>query len=110
VGWIDKLIASIRRLNIVQGARNIISRGLGFGGGRAAGGFVQGGMSYLVGEQGPELFLPGRSGYIVPNQKLGGKNININIFIKGNTIMDKRAAEKIGDLMIKKLKTSNLLG
>ena len=40
---------------------------LGAGGGfwtRAAGGPVEGGSSYLVGEQGPELFTPGSSGSI----------------------------------------------
>ena len=27
---------------------------------------------YIVGEQGPELFVPGGSGSIVPNHRLGG--------------------------------------
>jgi len=40
--------------------------------GRAAGGAVMGGQSYLVGERGPELFTPNRSGNIVPNGALGG--------------------------------------
>jgi phage-related minor tail protein len=35
-----------------------------FGGGRAAGGFVAAGQSYLVGERGPELFTPSGSGRI----------------------------------------------
>jgi tape measure domain-containing protein len=39
---------------------------LTFGGPRAAGGPVGRGRSYLVGEQGPELFVPGSSGTIVP--------------------------------------------
>ena len=43
-----------------------------FGGGKAAGGSVNGGTTYMVGEQGPELFVPGRSGAIVPNDALGG--------------------------------------
>jgi cell wall-associated NlpC family hydrolase len=43
-----------------------------FGGFRAAGGPVTGGTPYLVGEKGPELFVPGRSGGIVPNNALGG--------------------------------------
>jgi len=39
---------------------------------RAAGGPVQAGQPFLIGELGPELFIPGRSGNIVPNHQLGG--------------------------------------
>jgi hypothetical protein len=35
--------------------------------GRAGGGSVYGGRAYVVGERGPELFVPGASGTIVPN-------------------------------------------
>ena len=38
--------------------------------GKAAGGPVTGGRPYLIGEQGPELFMPGVSGNIVPNHLL----------------------------------------
>jgi phage-related protein len=41
-----------------------------FGGEREAGGPVAGGRAYLVGERGPELFVPGQSGSIVPNTGL----------------------------------------
>ena len=41
-----------------------------FGGERAKGGPVAGGKAYLVGERGPELFVPGQSGSIVPNTGL----------------------------------------
>ena len=37
------------------------------GGAKAAGGPVDAGVAYLVGEQGPELFVPQASGAIVPN-------------------------------------------
>jgi len=110
IDWIDKLISSIQRLNIVQGAKNAIGNTLGFGGGRAVGGFVSPTKAYVVGEAGPELFVPGASGNIIPNNRLGGKNTVINVNISGNTIMDRKGAERIGDLMIKKLKASNLLG
>lgn len=43
-----------------------------FGGPRAAGGPVQAGKAYLVGEKGPELLLAGSSGRVVPNNQLGG--------------------------------------
>jgi hypothetical protein len=41
-----------------------------YGGGKAAGGDVAAGVTYLVGERGPELFTPRSSGLITPNAKL----------------------------------------
>jgi hypothetical protein len=41
-------------------------------GARAKGGPVRAGMPYLVGEQGPELIVPGASGTVIPNDKLAG--------------------------------------
>lgn len=46
---------------------------------RAAGGPVSAGSPYVVGEAGPELFVPKGSGSIVPNDKLGGNTYNINV-------------------------------
>ena len=48
-------------------------------GARANGGPVAGGSSYLVGERGPELFTPGTSGNITPNNALGGGSITVNV-------------------------------
>ena len=55
-----------------------------FGGARALGGPVSAGTAYLVGERGPELFSPGRSGTIIPNNALsrgpsgGGNTFNFS--------------------------------
>lgn len=38
--------------------------------GLADGGPVQGGAAYIVGERGPELFMPGVSGTIIPNDQM----------------------------------------
>ena len=47
--------------------------------GKAIGGSVQAGTPYMVGERGPEMFVPSRSGSIVPNNKLGnGMVINVD--------------------------------
>jgi hypothetical protein len=43
-----------------------------FGGGKAAGGPVMGGKSYLVGEHGPEILRMGGNGVVHPNSALGG--------------------------------------
>jgi hypothetical protein len=42
-----------------------------FWGGKAEGGNVSGNNSYMVGEKGPELFVPRGSGTIIPNGQLG---------------------------------------
>ena len=50
--------------------------------GREKGGPVAGGMPYIVGEAGPELFRPSTSGTIVPNDQLaGGGGVNVNFTI-----------------------------
>ena len=54
-----------------------------FTGPRAHGGPVAAGGSFLVGEQGPELFMPGRSGTIIPNDKMGGNTTNIIFDFRG---------------------------
>lgn len=56
--------------------------------GRAGGGPVSAGSPYMVGEKGPELFVPGRSGTVVPNSALGGDNVNVvvNVDAKGTRV------------------------
>jgi hypothetical protein len=61
--------------------------GTGTGGGllgglfkpRAQGGSVTAGQPYLVGERGPELFMPGRSGGIAPTGSFGGAGVNVTV-------------------------------
>lgn len=47
--------------------------------GRATGGPVSPGRSFLVGERGPELFTPPETGRVVPNHQLGGGAANVNV-------------------------------
>lgn len=51
---------------------NAISGGLSgmFGGGKAIGGPVNAGTTYLVGERGPEFFTPSTAGRIIPNHDI----------------------------------------
>jgi hypothetical protein len=46
------------------------------------GGAVSAGRPYLVGEQGPEMFMPSRSGWITPNNALasGPNDVIVNIY------------------------------
>lgn len=43
----------------------------------ASGGLVFGGTPYIVGERGPELFVPNANGQVVPNNQLGGNNAEL---------------------------------
>jgi len=47
--------------------------------GFANGGPVMGGKPIYVGEKGPELFVPGSNGNIVPNNAMGGNTYTINV-------------------------------
>lgn len=47
--------------------------------GRAMGGSVMGGKAYMVGENGPEIMVPGRGGAIIPNHALGGSAITVHV-------------------------------
>ena len=63
---------------LVSGIGSFIGGLFGFGGGKAIGGAVRGGQSYMVGERGAEMFVPNQSGSIVPNNKLGGGGVVVN--------------------------------
>jgi hypothetical protein len=56
-------------------------------GGKAMGGSVLGSKPYIVGERGPELFVPGSNGSIVPNDRMGGVTVApvYNIDARGAT-------------------------
>jgi hypothetical protein len=78
---IKEFINLVKNNPLVQGLGDII--GKVFGGGKAAGGPVNAGTTYLVGERGPELFTPSGSGSIIPNHKLGGGGGSVNITVNG---------------------------
>lgn len=64
-----------------------------FGGPRAGGGPVAGGTPYLVGENGPELFIPQVSGRIANNAEtrgMGRGGTTINISVEGQVDMRSR--------------------
>lgn len=87
--WADEIQRVIDKLTEL-GSLQLPSGGGGVPG-KAVGGPVQGGSTYLVGEKGPELFTPTRSGYIVPNEDLymeSGGGTSITIQFNGDVIGD----------------------
>jgi len=54
---------------------------------RADGGPVNAGKPYIVGERGPELFVPGAKGNIIPNNAMGGNaNVTVNVDASGSSV------------------------
>ena len=67
---------------------------------RALGGPVSGGSPYVVGEKGPELFVPGSSGNIVPNHAMGGANVVVNVDASGSSVQgDNMQADQLGRML-----------
>lgn len=64
-----------------------------FGGARASGGPVSSGKAYLVGENGPELMVPGTAGHIVSNEVLNQQAVNQTIVVHAPTGAVSRATE-----------------
>ena len=64
----------------------------------AGGGRPKVGQPSIVGEKGPELFVPSRAGTIIPNNKLGGggmtNNIVVNVSMEGG--VDAQGGEQEG--------------
>jgi tape measure domain-containing protein len=54
--------------------------------GFANGGTIRGGQPAIVGERGPELFMPGRSGSIIPNNAMAGANVTVNVDASGSNV------------------------
>jgi len=54
--------------------------------GKALGGAVGAGRPYMVGERGPELFVPGAQGNIVPNNAMGSANVTVNVDASGSSV------------------------
>lgn len=66
---------------------------------KAGGGPVTSGRPYMVGERGPELMVPNRSGRIVPNNALGGGGAVINQTINIQTGVSQTVRAEILTLM-----------
>ena len=88
----------IGELGLEKGDRMLGSR---YGGKRAAGGSVSGGKSYIVGEEGPEVFTPGISGGITPNYALGGStSVVVNVDASGTSVQGSEPnGEELGRLI-----------
>ena len=70
-----------------------------FSGARASGGTVTGGNAYMVGEQGAEVFVPNKTGTIVPNDQIGGGGTTVNQTINISTGVAQTVRTEIQSMM-----------
>jgi len=97
--FINSLQQDLAKLAFRRGIESLLTGGVSSGGGlfgslagifggfRAGGGSVGSGKGYIVGENGPEMFVPQSAGSIVPNHAMGGGSgattINMRIDLAG---------------------------
>ena len=66
----------------------------------ASGGTVKRNSTYLVGEQGPELFSPGATGVVTPNHAMGATSIVVNVDASGSSVEgDEQQGRELGRLI-----------
>ena len=68
---------------------------------RANGGPVSGNKRYIVGERGPEMFVPNAGGRIVSNDNMGGStNIVVNVDASGSNVQgDRQTGKELGAVL-----------
>lgn len=93
------MILKFQALQLVKMAAGAMGMTIPGMAGRASGGPVAENTPFMVGEQGPELFVPNRSGTIIPNSRvgsaLGGQTINYNgPFIQNLSAIDTQSAQQ----------------
>ncbi len=125
-----KAAGALGALGIIVGGGTDLARDLGEGGGwrgilnsvlggggekgifgknnlglRAAGGPVSAGGAYVVGERGPEMFVPGRSGTILPN---GAGGTVINVTVNGSLVHESGLADLVHGALLQKQRRTPL--
>lgn len=81
---------------------------LEFAGKREAGGPVSAGRSFLVGEAGPEMFVPNSAGSIIPNDEMGGRvKVVVNNYTdaKAEVSEHQEGNERVIEIVIRRTKS-----
>lgn len=111
VSAIDRFLTKAREAAsaLTGGVLNVVTGGLS--GKRASGGPVTAGRTYMVGENGPELFTPPTGGSITPNNQLGGGggvgvSVNIQVGSISSDMDTRRLAQQVGDILLGKLQNN----
>ena len=87
----NQLLQLIRNQIFFGNLTGTLTKGSGllgsiFSGFLANGGPAQAGRAYMVGERGPEMFVPRTSGTVIPNGGFGGANVTVNVDASGSNV------------------------
>jgi hypothetical protein len=110
---VDSLIRILVQKYLVDAAFGAITGGFGGGAGAGAGagggggglpqfangGVATGGRPAIVGEKGPELFIPSTTGRVVPNDQLGGGGVTVVQHINVTTGVQQTVRAEIANLL-----------
>lgn len=109
---IDSLIQMLIQKYIVDAAFGAISGAFSSGStpspagsvgggteGLARGGVATGNTPYMVGEKGPELFIPSTTGRVIPNDQLGGGGVTVVQHINVTTGVQQTVRAEIANLL-----------
>ncbi len=102
-----KTLGEVARSVFTQIQRSLLQVGVNsFLGAIGIPGFANGGRppvgrASIVGEKGPELFVPDRAGTIIPNNQLGGStNVVVNVDASGSNVEgDDQSSRQLGELI-----------
>lgn len=121
VAQIGRAVAKMLILKAIEAGVDAVFGG-GTVGGRATGGLVNAGNPYMVGESGPELFVPNMSGQIVPRGGAGGQAVVVNSVVHAGAgvsraefqmaldARDKALARSLPKMMIDRQRRGSLQG
>jgi hypothetical protein len=90
---------------------NLLGNSNPYGGKKASGGSVRAGTSYIVGENGPEPFVPDVSGKIYPNSSLSGTTVVVPVTWSPSVSLSARTdvENELGPLLYNYLRRQGLL-
>ena len=95
------IISDLIRMQIQQSITGPLATAMGLEvkGQRAIGGPVQSGSAYVVGERGPEMFVPNSAGAIVPNDRMSAGGVIVNQTINVSTGVQQTVRAEVMQMM-----------
>lgn len=81
-----KNVPTYKQIEIHWTSSGVPLNTIGSAGRRASGGPVQANQPYMVGENGPEMWVPHGNGSIIPTHKLGGGDTTVYVTIDGEQL------------------------